>query len=104
MQISITAGIPENEIQRKHSENTKNLEMTEEWQDTDLGVLGLRSHENTETLLGNTSAWIRQNHGMNNTVNEQWQADEENKKKYKNINKNKTEKCQTVTTNAPIYR
>ena len=56
MQISITAGIPENKIRRKHLENTKNLEMTDEWQDTNSGMLGLRSDKNTETLLGNMSA------------------------------------------------
>ena len=57
MQISITVGIPENEIWRKLSENTKNPGMTEDWQDIDSGMLGLRSDENTETLLGNPSAW-----------------------------------------------
>ena len=48
MQISITAGIPENKMQRKHSENTKNPEMTEEWWDRDSGQFGLRSDKHRD--------------------------------------------------------
>ena len=59
MQISITAGILEKEIRRKHSENTKNPEMTEEWLDTDCRLAEL---------------------GMNDTNNEQMIADDENNK------------------------
>ena len=37
MQISMTAEIPENEMRRKLSENTKNPKITKEQLDTDLG-------------------------------------------------------------------
>ena len=77
MQISITVEIPENEMQRKLSKSTKNPEMTEEWWDTDSGVLRLRSHRNTETWLGNTSAWNWQNVGINDTDDEQGRQDNE---------------------------
>ena len=78
MRISITAGIPENEIRRKHSENTKNPEMTEERWHTDLGVLGLRSDGKTQRRYWGTRVhenW--QNLGMDNNETETRQADDE---------------------------
>ena len=79
MQISITAGIPGNESQRKHSENTKNPEKTKEWLDTDLGVLGLRSQVITETYWGTRVHGTGNSSDMNNT-DKQEQADDENNK------------------------
>ena len=67
MQMSITAGIPENEIRRNHSENSKNPEMTEECRDKDSAQIrrkhrdvtgGTRVHENWQKL------------GMNDTETE----------------------------------